>query len=96
MGEMRKAERKWGDLWHIFGQADKQGLKVNLIESVRNNSRGHFDLGEWFNTHLVPFGVLKCIRDRRNSSYNFDLIWDKHTIENTEQIGTVKNIRDRR
>ena len=27
MGEMRKAERKGGNL---FGQADKQGLKVNL------------------------------------------------------------------
>ena len=26
---MRKAERKWWKLWHLFGPADKQGLKVN-------------------------------------------------------------------
>ena len=36
-----------------------------------------------------PLGALKCIPDRRNLSYNFDL-WEKRTIENTQQIGTVK------
>ena len=46
MGEIKKAERKLGNLWHHFGQADKQGLKVNLIISVRNDSSGHFDLGK--------------------------------------------------
>ena len=83
MGEMRKAESKLGNLWHLFGQADKQGLKVNLIKSVRNHSWGHFDLGKWFNM-FGPLGALKCIRDRQNLSYNFDL-WEKHTIENTQR-----------
>ena len=37
-----------------------------------------------------PLGALKCIWDRRNSSYNFDL-WEKHTIENTQsKLGLSK------
>ena len=90
MGGMRR-----GNLWHLFGQADKQGLKVNVMKSVRNDSWGHFDLGEWFNT-FGPLGALKCIRDRQNLSYNFDL-WEKHTIENTQSklgMSTIFEIRD--
>ena len=56
-GVNEKGREKMGEFYDLFGPADKQGLKVNLIKSVRNHSWGHFDLGEWFNTCLVPLGL---------------------------------------